>query len=378
MFVCGVAELAKSMPKNVLTVSGRMMTIALAASLFAIVDSSLAPLISNLFWLLLTAFCIGLLFRPQLKFHLATDVLVANGEHGSIRIAIQNTGGSPAYDLEFFADAVGMGYALGNCQHSVSLIPTGGKVVLEYPFLANQRGEHPLPRIRFTSCYPFGLFRFGGRYELIGQVLVAPSTRSLDIEANATSVEHSMDKALATITPRTSEYLGSREYQTGMMVRRWDFAAWARHGSPAIREYGDAGESIVAIFVDAYSTTGSNVDADLETLLSKVASSVVSLWRGGHHLLLIIAEDSLRIVDSRSVLDAQAEMLKQLARVKGSARSDRTWREGLQYLSGLQPEASDLVMCFARRDHSAILTDIGQLERSSNWMLDWTPSSSSQ
>ena len=46
------------------------------------------------------------------------------------------------------------------------------------------------------------------------------------------------------------EYLGSREYQVGMPVRRWDYGAWARLGKPVVREFEEHSRSRACVLVD--------------------------------------------------------------------------------------------------------------------------------
>ncbi len=46
------------------------------------------------------------------------------------------------------------------------------------------------------------------------------------------------------------DYTGSREYQVGMPVRRWDFTSWARLGRPIVREFQSPSIQLVTLIVD--------------------------------------------------------------------------------------------------------------------------------
>ena len=62
------------------------------------------------------------------------------------------------------------------------------------------------------------------------------------------------------------EYIGSREYQPGMQVRRRDFASLARTGKPTLREFSEGEELKVALISDTFRLRGE--DLLLERILS--------------------------------------------------------------------------------------------------------------
>ncbi len=72
-----------------------------------------------------------------------------------------------------------------------------------------------------------------------------------------------------------NDYVGSREYQIGMPVRRWDFASWARLGKPAVREFAGHSDTLLVIVVDTSSPHHRfQLDEAYESALSTAAGLI--------------------------------------------------------------------------------------------------------
>lgn len=117
-----------------------------------------------------------------------------------------------------------------------------------------RRGVFPLPRLKVTSEFPLNLFRRSWELNIQGEIIAYPryaplaSMRSAS-EAAGYAGERISDSLLAG---QSTDYSGSREYQPGVSVRRWDYASWARVGSPAVREFGDDRQTQFAIVIDPH------------------------------------------------------------------------------------------------------------------------------
>ena len=66
-----------------------------------------------------------------------------------------------------------------------------------------------------------------------------------------------------------SEYVGNREYQVGMPVRRWDYSSWARTGKPTVREFREYQRGSAVLFVDGFFGQATDENRDrFEAILS--------------------------------------------------------------------------------------------------------------
>ena len=75
-----------------------------------------------------------------------------------------------------------------------------------------------------------------------------------------------------------SEYIGNREYQEGMPVRRWDYSSWARTGKPIVREYREQQRGTATIFIDNFFDENAKQPVeDFEALLSLATAIVDAL-----------------------------------------------------------------------------------------------------
>ncbi len=143
------------------------------------------------------------------------------------------------------------------------------------------RGIHTVPRVIVDSSFPFHLFRIVRRFKTGTQIAITPAPLSL---AQA-SLAQTMMKSIDELTPRASagdslEYTGSREYQDGVQVRRWDFGSWARLGKPIVREYQASALQTVWLIVDtAIEASVPDLDAieHVERVLS-CAAAVIPEW----------------------------------------------------------------------------------------------------
>ena len=143
------------------------------------------------------------------------------------------------------------------------------------------RGIHAVPRVTIESSFPFHLFRIVRRFKTGSQIAVTPAP----LPSTLASLAQTMMKSIDELTPRASsgdslEYTGSREYQDGVQVRRWDFGSWARLGKPIVREYQASVLQKVWLIVDT--ATERNLPSDdskdnVERVLS-CAAAVIPEW----------------------------------------------------------------------------------------------------
>lgn len=143
------------------------------------------------------------------------------------------------------------------------------------------RGIHAVPRVTIESSFPFHLFRIVRRFKTGAQIAITPAP----LPSALASLSHMMMKSIDELTPRASsgdslEYTGSREYQDGVQVRRWDFRSWARLGKPIVREYQASVLQKVWLIIDTateFNVPKQDAKDSLERVLS-CAAAVIPEW----------------------------------------------------------------------------------------------------
>ncbi|WP_146413112.1 DUF58 domain-containing protein [Crateriforma conspicua] len=114
----------------------------------------------------------------------------------------------------------------------------GESIDLNYSLVPQRRGRRRLPAVNYASTFPFHLFRFSRGHRVDEMVTVTPRPLTGDDGDEAMQLIQSVGQwARRILAGESMEYTGSREYQVGMSVRRWDFASWARLGKPIVREF---------------------------------------------------------------------------------------------------------------------------------------------
>ena len=154
----------------------------------------------------------------------------------------------------------------------------------------------------------------------------------------------SPDTAIAQGDSR--EYYGSREYQQGVPVRRWDYSAWARFAKPYVREYEDRLQANAAVLVDLSIDTSSrqrsgwqradrldDIQEDGEAAISVAAAVVEMLLARGWRIQLFAVDDRPPWIQWDPPQDARLQLMRRLALVKPDSRSSATspsWLETLR------------------------------------------------
>lgn len=371
--------LRKKLPANPTTITGRMVGIATATALLAVVDSSLIPLLSQLIWVVIICFVCGLLFRPKLVCRLKELPLLMNGEVSAVELVVENTGGYPVYDVQLSFPYADYGLQFEKQTKAISALSSRGKCIISFQVQAVARGEHSLPTLLIASSFPFGMFKFIRKQRIDGCLAVAPS---FGYDTYDESLTHTGDTSVGDLNSRRQralEYLGSREYREGMPFRRWDFAAWARLGIPSIREFNEAQESTALIVVDALKRRGS-IDKQLEMLLSKTATAAVSLDRQGFRIILVVVGEVIEVVDGSSSPDQLDLLLRCMAKIAGSA-DQPAWPDVWHNIQDMLDPDWDL-FCFLRSDHAANSSlnssELGTLDSAIHWTPDRQISSLSE
>lgn len=196
----------------------------------------------------------------------------------------------PAMELEIALESADRTYKPSKFESqladgTVDMIRPGDRFGRNVTLECKQRGIQQLPDLYVTTWFPFHLFRYTRRVETIASIPVTPKLLS----ANDGAIAGGLLDALGTWTRKllsgdALDYTGSREYEPGMPVRRWDFSSWARLGQPIIREYQSPSVRTITLIVDTAVDPSSNADRKLagqrlETVLSLAATVIEHVSR---------------------------------------------------------------------------------------------------
>jgi uncharacterized protein (DUF58 family) len=176
-----------------------------------------------------------------------------------------------------------------------------------------RRGLHKLPRLRATTLFPFHLVRITTSWAIEQEMLILPFYRRLS-SCNLAQVAHGLsrgDACAARSVGLTGEYIGSREYQPGMAVRRWDYPSWARLGQPVVREFSKPQEPSVAVVLDTFFPQGEQAPQEaipeLEAMLSLAAGITEAFIECGCRIaVLAVGTQVVRFANRYSSMDQQA------------------------------------------------------------------------
>ncbi len=348
MFRKTIGQVRLKLSRSPFTVTGRLLAIAAAFCLFAVIDTTLTKILSSALWLLVIGFFSGVLFRPKLLVTPRDVGVVLNGQSFDFQLLITNCGRLGAYDLQCTLELPHEGLASSEPTQFLSCIAAGESVTINYKLEATKRGVFELDRMAVASLFPLSLFRFLAISKIKQLIHVAPSCQSQD-DISGDIVEGLELSEFVGGSRRNSllEYIGSREFRPGVPVRRWDFASWARLGIPSIREFSEGSDTVVVVVVDITSRARS-FDPMLENTLSIATGVLVGIEATGQSILMILVGHEIDIGDGTNELEA---CLIRLAKVKG-AKANIDWENAWECIVQEVPENASFV---------ALLSDAGAI-----------------
>ncbi|HBV64697.1 MAG TPA: hypothetical protein DEF45_16930 [Rhodopirellula sp.] len=188
-------------------------------------------------------------------------------------------------------------------QHHLFLSPSDSathNAVLTF----HRRGIQKLPNTVVTGSFPFHLF---------ASRVNSPSTITIPITPQPLTGNDDHTKGLLNnlggwshklLSGDQLDYTGSREYESGMSVRRWDFPSWARLGIPIVREFQSPSIQHVFLIIDTAIDTGTEeqkstnddgTDPAFEQMLSLATTAIHELAKQTVKLQLFVTDNSVPI-----------------------------------------------------------------------------------
>ncbi len=348
-----------------LTVAGKTLVGLLLVCLPSLtaIDSGLLPLFASALSLLVTASCVGWIFRPRLQMTRTLPDRVMSGSPCTALLGLSNLASRAALELELRWLDPPKSWRLAEEPLRVARLSAGESVNLSCAVQPNQRGVFAWPPLQVTSAFPLNLVRYHQVIRCTESLHVYPRFEPLvDLDlANAAAISAPEPESYEFRQGGSLEYMGNREYQPGIAVRRWDFRSWARLGRPVVREYFHPRDQLFGLLIDPIVAAADDHSAtrDLEDALSRAAALGDYVIAYGSGLSWIAVGREL-IALTHLARDQQRRVLfDRLAAVEGQAAcsSDR-WP--LQLTSALRP---GMTVFLVATEDSAELDDLVRIMR---------------
>jgi len=180
---------------------------------------------------------------------------------------------------------------------SLPLILPAERRDLHSSLLNARRGIHALPNVVVTGMFPFHLFRSSRHVASEAHVAITPRAMTGDEDALSRGLLDTLGGwSHRLLSGDALDYTGSREYEVGMPVRRWDFKSWARLGRPIVREFQSPSIQMVTLIVDTSTDEGpedqSQNESPVERVLSLAATAINDLTRKMVRVRLYVTSES--------------------------------------------------------------------------------------
>lgn len=269
-----------------------------------------------------------------------------------VPVRITNRSRCPVYELQLDMVSTPGIWEVTDAGTCVKVLKPGETITVPVRVKARRRGQFQLPELRAKTSFPLNVRIRSQAFPVGREALILPfywELRSFDLLRFVPNLVQGRDLALQSVGV-TGEYVGSREYQPGLAVRKWDYASWARLGRPVVREFSEPRYPSVAVIVDTFFPTqrhaGGELVPELEASLSLAAAITEGLIARSCRISMLAVGNDCFTSDCRFSAENHVVMLERLARGKPSAL------DGLKELAGRleQPPATwDLAIVLSHR-----------------------------
>ncbi len=232
--------------------------------------------------LLAISLVIAWVLRPQVR--LSCDVpgrLIAEQE-AFVWMQVHNDSTRPTYDLVAGLESLGQELQPSDGMRPIECLMPGQSVEWSCRLMPLRRGRHVLAGAVCRSAFPLNLVSIGRSLSSGQTLLVLPAFRDLDAIDSDSRLGQGTHPLLHVGRSGTyPEYLGNRPYQPGDPPRHIDARAWARLSIPAVREFQDAADPCVGLFLERPFIRPDDPDAAeaFEAAVSLTASLACSAQR---------------------------------------------------------------------------------------------------
>jgi uncharacterized protein (DUF58 family) len=249
------------------------------------------------------AWTFGHLFRPKLDVKGSLPEKLVAGERAKAALSVSNHARRDAAAIGLIARDLGEALCPLEIDEHLLTVPAGGSVSFAVSIQPMRRGLYRFPDVVAFTAFPFDMLRIGAGRLAGSHVLVLPSFHRLGWFELASGERHQPGGVLlSSHVGECPEYVGNREYVPGEPIRRLDFRAWARLGTPVVKEYQEEYFSRVALVLDTHLSAPWNdrkrSGEAFEAAVSLTAAIADALSIGEHVIDLFAAGPELYVFRS--------------------------------------------------------------------------------
>lgn len=198
----------------------------------------------------------GLVLRPKLMLSIRPPAFAECDREVDVPVWVRNDSSHSAWDISLELMKFPRGWVRTSQRYAMRNLAPNESAVGRITLTPTRRGLVRWPQIDVVTNFPFNLFRFWRAQRIDGGLTVLPRFhRMTDFRIPKSAHRYGGSHFQQSIASgEMREYAGSREYQPGVAVRKFDYASWARLGSPVVREFTDQNKPAASIVVDTCGT----------------------------------------------------------------------------------------------------------------------------
>jgi uncharacterized protein (DUF58 family) len=233
-----------------------LLVAALGASMLGLYGS-VYVFVLYLMGFLLAGRLAQLLLRPRVSVHRQMPERCAADTTLELEAEVENTSGLPVFDLTVTERTPPLGTDPDPDPLYIECLRPGERTRLRYQLSISERGVYRFRGPAALSCYPFGIYHSAREFHDGAELLVYPRFRplaSIDLPVGRRHQPGGLQ--LVSRTGDSEEFIGNREYRPGDRLRDLDHRAWARVGSPVVREYRQEYLCRIALVLDTFVQSG--------------------------------------------------------------------------------------------------------------------------
>lgn len=228
----------------------------------------------------------------------------------SIRLRIRNTWPWPIWGLTLRYGFYGSSSSTAGI--ALSRLGAWSETEFEWNFHPPHRGVYPSDTPSLESGFPFGLSHSRKVVDFQGQLIVWPSSVSLDSMPDAVELLSREDLLSDRRVGDFGDMSGVRTFRDGDSLRRVHWGQTARHGRLIVTERQAPAMCAIRLFVDTATSSHAESDDSLERTISVAASILESLHRQHAFVELALAGQILSVGSSSRDLKAALDALAKI------------------------------------------------------------------
>lgn len=346
--------------RNNITRPGRTLLFLLFFSSIGLVylDTPLVFLFSAILTILGFSAVASFLFRPNLECKLVTPELVQANAEIKADIYLKNLRTRSTFEVFIDANQDTEEFQLNPRSNdlSIGMIPPKRTERENLFFSFKRRGIYTFPNLSVGSTFPFNLFRFRQNKHFTERIIVTPAFKDLEYlelpkSQHAIDFENERTVKIA-MSAGASEYVGNREYQTGMPVRRWDFSSWARTGKPIVREFRENQRGDAMVFIDSFfaDTKSKEANEKFELLLSLAAAITNELANQHIEIANLVVGTKVYPISFSSIDEQLVQVGKVLAEVSPTDEASANELLDEDFVQSATENGSIAILIFGKTD----------------------------